>query len=58
MRVVIFGMPNKWDSAVNIIMKYRADAEICGLCYYDDIGLGKYDAVISVDEMSALYHTI
>lgn len=55
MNVVIFGMPDKWNDAIGLIRKYRSDIIICGLSYYEDIGVEESEAVLSVDEVKELY---
>jgi hypothetical protein len=55
MNLVIFGMPEKWDAAVNLIVKYRPDIAVCGLCYHELTGFEQNEAVLTVDEVEQLY---
>lgn len=54
MKLVIFGQPQKWDEAVDMIVKYGTDITVCGLSYYDITPFADNDAVLSAEEAGQL----
>lgn len=55
MKLVIFGVPDKWNDAINMVAKYRPDIMICGLSFYQNTGMEDQDAVLGIEEVKELY---